>query len=171
MEITPEQKEAVALWAKEGLSLAEIQRRLDEEFSLSMTYMDVRFLVDDLELTLQDDETRSADSTIHDGGRESASEATAPDQADTPTADEEPFGNSAADLLSDEVNVEVDRLLKPGALVSGSVKFSDGMRAEWSIDQLGRLDINPGQEGYRPSPEDLRSFQEQLQRALEKKGF
>ena len=50
MEITPEQKEAVALWAKEGLSLAEIQRRLDEEFSLSMTYMDVRFLVDDLEL-------------------------------------------------------------------------------------------------------------------------
>ena len=115
MEISPEQKQAVASWAQEGLSLAEIQRRLDEEFSLSMTYMDVRFLVDDLELTLLDDKSESSATTTSEESSKGASTPFPQDQTTSVAAEEEPFADSAAELLSDEVSVEVDRLLKPGS--------------------------------------------------------
>ena len=45
MELTDTQKQAVAKWADEGLGLSEIQKNLRTEFDISMTYMDVRFLV------------------------------------------------------------------------------------------------------------------------------
>ena len=48
MDLSPSQKESVQKWASEGASIAQIQNLLKEEFSIGMTYMDVRFLVDDL---------------------------------------------------------------------------------------------------------------------------
>ena len=61
--------------------------------------------------------------------------------------------------------------MKPGAIVSGTVKFSDGVNSNWSVDQLGRLALNPSQEGYQPSAEDLQIFQKELQSALQKHGM
>ena len=52
MTLSPEQKEAITTWVAAGDNLAEIQKKLAEQFKLSMTYMDVRFLVDDLGLEL-----------------------------------------------------------------------------------------------------------------------
>jgi transposase len=54
MQLTPEQKAAVASWVTAGDNLSVVQRKLTEQFKLSLTYRDVRFLVDDLELTLKD---------------------------------------------------------------------------------------------------------------------
>ena len=70
MSLTPEQKQTVAGWVTEGDSLSVVQKKLLEEFKISMTYMDVRFLVDDLELTLKDpapkaDTRRSSQQTDH----------------------------------------------------------------------------------------------------------
>ena len=48
------QKEQVRQWAAEGAGLSEIQRRIKDEFGISMTYMDVRFLMLDLHADVRD---------------------------------------------------------------------------------------------------------------------
>ena len=50
MTLTPEQKQAISSWIAAGDNLSTVQKKLSEQFQLSMTYMDVRFLVDDLEI-------------------------------------------------------------------------------------------------------------------------
>jgi hypothetical protein len=69
------------------------------------------------------------------------------------------------------VNVTVDQLTRPGALVSGKVKFSDGKSADWFLDQTGRLGLAPAEKGYKPPPADLEKFQTSLQAELQKLGF
>ena len=48
MTLSAEQRAAVSQWIAAGDSLAAVQRKLTEELKVSMTYMEVRFLVDDL---------------------------------------------------------------------------------------------------------------------------
>ena len=52
--LTPEQKAAVASWVQAGDNLSAVQRKLAEQFKVNLTYRDVRFLVDDLDLALKD---------------------------------------------------------------------------------------------------------------------
>ena len=54
MTLTPEQQQALAGWVTAGDNLSAIQKKLAEQFQVSMTYRDVRFLVDDLNLALKD---------------------------------------------------------------------------------------------------------------------
>jgi hypothetical protein len=150
MTLTDEQKAAVAEWVRDGAGLSDVQKRLQSEFDISMTYMDVRFLVIDLELTLQ--------------------EEAEPVPEPTPEPAPEAEGAEPGALLGG-VSVEVDRLVKPGAVVSGSVVFSDGHQASWSLDQMGRLALDAGDKEYRPSEEDLAEFQTALRDALKKQGF
>src|SRR6187402_2513983 len=56
MNLNESQKQAVASWVAEGQKLSEIQNRLVAEFGARLTYMEVRFLVDDLKLKLTDPE-------------------------------------------------------------------------------------------------------------------
>ena len=56
MDITESQKVMIADWVKQGETIAIIQRKLREEMELSLTYMDVRFLVDDLNLVYSESE-------------------------------------------------------------------------------------------------------------------
>ena len=153
MDLTDEQKQAVRGWVEEGAGLSEIQKRLADELGISMTYMDVRFLVIDLGIDVQDKpDKKPAPAVDADAG------APAPSP-------------SSSGAIGGGVSVEVDRVTKPGSIVSGTVVFSDGTRASWMLDQLGRLAIDAGTPGYRPSEEDLRAFQEELRSALEKRGF
>ncbi len=166
MNLTETQKTSVAAWVAEGCGLSEIQRRLASEFEWRATFMDVRFLVLDLGLEIQDGS----------GVREQAkpeNEATEPLAEDDEAGDMEavvpeafppPTGDAA-------VSVEVDRIMKPGALVSGSVTFSDGVTAAWMLDQYGRLALDAQQPGYRPSPADIEAFQRVLQEEVAKKGY
>jgi len=71
------------------------------------------------------------------------------------------------------VTVEVDKVtLLPGALASGTVKFSDGVTGKWVVDQYGRP-ASPkfSQPGYRPSPLTARLSMQELSLALQKRGF
>ena len=52
MILSDTQKVIVAEWVQNGRSLADVQRSLREEFDISLTYMDVRFLVDDLDVKM-----------------------------------------------------------------------------------------------------------------------
>jgi len=46
-----------------------------------------------------------------------------------------------------------------GAVVSGTVTFSDGTAGKWALDQYGRLMLDTGKKGYQPSPGDVQVFQ------------
>jgi hypothetical protein len=150
MNLTDAQREQVAAWINSGVKLSDIQNRLNTEFGLKFTYMEVRFLVDDLKLTLRDSEPPTV--------------VTPPPEA-AKLAPVEP-----ASALGG-VSVIVDHLAKPGALVSGKVTFSDGQVAEWYLDQTGRLGVVPKQTGYKPSAGDVQSFQTALQAEIAKLGF
>ena len=54
MSLTDEQKTKVAAWIEEGLKPSDVQSRLESEFGLRVTYIEVRFLMDDLKLTPKD---------------------------------------------------------------------------------------------------------------------
>ncbi len=54
--LTTEQKQRVTAWVNDGLSLSDVQKRITADLGIHMTYMDVRFLVDDLNLALKEKE-------------------------------------------------------------------------------------------------------------------
>ena len=157
---TPEQLQQVARWVADGASLAEVQSRLASDFGISMTYMDVRFLVDDLGATLVDKpEPKPA---------EPLPEAVAEAPAEAPAAD--PLAEPAAPGAA-KVSVTVDTLARPGAVISGKVTFSDAQVADWYVDEMGRPGLLPATPGYRPSNEDIRQFQMLLEAEFQKRGY
>jgi hypothetical protein len=158
MNLNESQQRTVSTWVAEGLKLSEIQNRLGSELGVRLTYMEVRFLVDDLKLKLKDPEPPKAPPPPPAQPVAGAPTPPAP-VAEAPVAG---LGNVA---------VAVDQLARPGALVSGKVTFSDGIRADWYLDQTGRLGLVPQQQGYKPSPADVEQFQMALEREMAKLGF
>ena len=194
MQLTPEQKAAVASWVTAGDNLSVVQRKLTEQFKLSLTYRDVRFLVDDLELTLKDpapkvDTSDLTKATVPPPGatagapRQSGAEkkgflekakeklGLAHEAAGEPG--EEDLEEALPPSGASQVSVTVDKAtLIPGAIASGSVTFSDGVTANWVVDQYGRPGFSKiSQPGYRPTPEDGQAFMRELSAALQQRGF
>lgn len=166
MNLNESQKQAVAAWVADGQKLSEIQNRLVSEFGLRLTYMEVRFLVDDLKLKLADPEPPKAPTPPPPAAQPAA---VPPEGAVLP--DEPELAADAPAPGSGKVSVTVDQLTRPGALVSGKVKFSDGASADWYLDQTGRLGVVPQQQGYKPSALDVQEFQMALEREMVKLGF
>jgi hypothetical protein len=170
MQLTDDQKQAVRQWVKEGAGLSEIQRRLTQEFSISLTYLDVRFLVIELGVSVQEKQASSASTKLGPDKADlepGADDAELVDEDENPAAEDESWPAPGA---GGAVSVDVDRIMKPGSLVSGTVTFSDGVKASWGLDQFGRLAIDAGKQ-YRPSQQDVQSFQIELRKVLEKRGF
>ena len=69
------------------------------------------------------------------------------------------------------MKVEVDRLTRPGTLVSGTVVFSDGVSAKWAMDQYGRLMLDAANKAYKPSQPDIQAFQAELGAQLQRMGY
>ena len=168
MNLDEAQRKKVAQWVAEGLKLSEIQNRLDSELGLRMTYMEIRFLVDDLKLTPKDTEpAKVAASPLTAAG--GVPKAGAPSGAGQRGAGKSKAAEPAAPTGG--VSVSVDQLARPGAVVSGKVTFSDGNRAEWYLDQTGRLGLVPEKQGYRPPASDVQQFQMALDAELNKMGL
>jgi hypothetical protein len=165
MNLDEAQRQKVSEWIQQGLKLSEIQSRLASELGVTMTYMDVRLLVDDLKLIPKDIEPPKPSPSL-DG------------PANAPTAKPSPPGGKpghepapAKPIAGGGVSVQVDQLARPGAVVSGKVTFSDGNTAEWYFDQMGRLGLVPEQPGYRPPGADLQKFQAALESELARLGM
>ena len=199
MTLTPEQKQTVATWVEAGDNLSTVQRKLSEQFKISMTYMDVRFLVDDLGLELKNaapkvdttDVSKSAPANPAGGGAPSPRAASAPpakkgfldklkekvgvgggDDEDELPADD--MANAADTMPAPPVGgvtVDLDRIVRPGAVVSGTVTFSDGVSGKWALDQAGRLMLDTGNPGYKPAPMDVQDFQRELSALLQRHGM
>lgn len=142
-QLTEEQTQALHQCAADGGSMSDIQRLLKDQFGISITYMDTRFLVLDLGIQL-----------IEEKPAEPAQEE--PKLAPSPTG---------------KVTATLDSITRPGALVSGTVTFSDGEKAIWVLDQAGRPGLDPDTPGYRPSQQDIIEFQTQLRDLIQKSGF
>jgi hypothetical protein len=198
MTLTPEQKATVASWVAAGDNLSAVQKKLSEQLKISMTYRDVRFLVDDLNLELKDaapkvdtnDVTKAQvpkpaaplpeKKSMLDHLKEKVGLGGAPTAQGNDDEDELPAEDyPAEDALPDEatpaapgnISVELDRIMRPGTVVSGTVTFSDGVSGKWALDQYGRLMLDTGQPGYKPSAPDVQAFQRELQTQLQRQGF
>jgi len=142
-KLTTEQIDSLKRLATQGATMSDLQRHLKEDFGISITYMDTRFLVLDLGIELLE-ETKE---------------------------ETKPAEEKAEPAPAGKVSVTLDNLTLPGALVSGKVTFSDGETAVWMLDQMGRPGLDPDTAGYRPTQEDIMEFQVQLRGLLQKSGF
>jgi hypothetical protein len=169
MSLSADQTQSVAQWVRDGATLSDVQKRINDEFKISMTYMDVRFLVDDLDLTLIDP-TPKADAA--DVTKERAKPPLAAADADDADANAEiPFDDLPTAIGSVDVMVD-GSTLNPNALASGTVSFSDGVTGKWIVDHQGRPGFTEvSQIGYQPTPEDAQAFMQQLGTALRAKGL
>jgi hypothetical protein len=119
MSLTPEQKAAVASWVAAGDNLSAVQKKLIEQFQISMTYRDVRFLVDDLDLALKDPAPKVDTSDVSKTpppAAKPAAPAKAPEKKGLLEKAKEKLGltkeESAAD---DELPPDADAALAPDA--------------------------------------------------------
>ncbi|HNX35022.1 MAG TPA: hypothetical protein PKM57_10365 [Kiritimatiellia bacterium] len=175
MELSEQQRQAVKEWVAAGSSLSDVQKNLKSEFGITATYIDVRLLVLEIGAEVKDKPAPKPPKT------EAPKPAAAPQ--DDPYADEfedepglPPAGGAEEAPLPEgaaagKVAMTLDRLVVPGAMVSGDVTFSDGVKARWLIDQYGRFGLEPSTPGYRPSPADLQAFQTQLRLELQRHGY
>jgi hypothetical protein len=164
MTLDDTQRKKVAQWIAEGMKLSEIQNRIASELGVRMTYMDVRFLVDDLKLTPKD----------IDPPKPILPPTPPPPPAALPAVPGSALKLDSAPAPEGSVSgvsVVVDQLARPGAVVSGKVTFSDGKKADWYIDQTGRLGLAPQEAGYRPPAADVQQFQIALEAELAKMGM
>lgn len=165
MAFTDEQKKTIASWIEEGAKPADVQARLEKEFEVRMTYMEVRFLIDDLKLMPKDPTPPPApEPPAEPEAVAPAEEAIAPD---TLPAEE----GEIPTLGGGNVTVKVDDITRPGAMVSGRATFSDGVTSEWYLDQYGRLGMIPATPGYRPPQQDIMTFQAALEKELVRLGL
>lgn len=188
MTLSPEQKQAVSEWVAAGDNLSAIQKKLSEQFKISMTYMDVRFLVDDLNLALKDaapkadasDVSKTAAPARQPAHPAGAAEPMDPD-SDLPPEEELPEDAELDEAIPPDasptgpssLSVTVDKVtLLPSALASGTVTFSDGVTGKWIVDNYGRPGFTEvSKPGYRPSAADAQAFMQELSAALQKRGY
>lgn len=183
MKLAPEQAQAVKSWIAAGASIADVQKRLLETFTLSLTYRDTRFLIDDLGLDIQAPAPKPAappPPPAAPGAPKPPAAAQNPAAAEAELVDEdEAFDDTAEDFPAEapapagpsSVKVEIDRVMRPGTVVSGAVTFSDGKTGKWALDQYGRLMFEGSTPGYRPAPADLQVFQRELSAVLQRQGY
>lgn len=161
-------KQAVRAWLQEGLPLAEIQKRLAAELGVHLTYMELKLAVSELDVLPKDQEPAVVPELPKTPAANANARAGAPGQAASPPPAAAP---TAPPPTPGKVSVTVDQLTRPGALVSGQVQFSDGTKAAWYLDEMGRLGMVAPEPGYRPPAADIPAFQAALDRELSRLGL
>jgi hypothetical protein len=176
--LSPEQKETVAGWVAAGDNLSQIQKKLIEHLKVSLTYMDVRFLVDDLNLNLKDAAPK-LDTTLQKSAPPPPADPMGLGQNAPAPADGSADGAAELDPLDDlpagggNVTVAVDKVtLIPGAMASGTVTFGDGVTGKWIVDNYGRPGFTEvSKPDYRPTPADAQAFMQELSAAMQRRGM
>lgn len=145
-----ERNQLIASKLGEGMSLSDLQKLLAHEYGIRMTYLDLRLLAAELPVKWAKPEAPKRPDPV---------KATVIDDDDDPAADDD-------DLPPTRTTVTVSKLVRPGMAMSGDVVFASGAKAEWFLDTTGRLGLTPSAGSSRPTQDDLREFQIELQRKL-----
>ncbi len=127
-----------------GVKLTDIQDILKEEHSINMTFLDLRLMAAELE---------NVDWGKHD-----------PKQPDP--EDEVPVEVPVGDGVT---TVEVSKLVRPGSVANGSVKFASGASADWLLTQQGQISLENSV--GEPTSSDIEDFQVKLQEVLTSPGY
>lgn len=137
-----ELKMTVARYLSEGVSLSDIQAKLDADHHYKIKFFDLRMLAAELENV--DWEQFSPKK-----------KEPAPESEIVP---ESPSAGNGQTLVT------VSKLVRPGMAASGSVTFASGATADWYVDSYGR----PGLENPvgQPTEEDVKLFMPELQKVL-----
>ena len=178
MNLSPEQQELVRAWAAQGDSISDIQTKLASECGVHLSYMDTRFLLLDLSVTLAEKNAKKSGpppapaAPAPEPGEPDGYGAVPPLPGEAPEAEplpeEAPAAPEPPAASAGAVQVEMARIQRPGFAISGSVAFSDGVKGEWGLDNYGRLSfVFPDNKGYRPSAADQQAFMEKLRGLLE----
>ena len=128
----------------EDLTLNEIHKILADQHSVKMTFMELRLLsseIEDMDWGKFDPKVEKDDD----------------DEDETPKEPE---------ILSG-TQIEISKIQRPGAMVSGSVTFISGLKGEWHIDSMGQLGLNMADEDAQPTEEDMQDFQMELRRKIQ----
>ena len=162
-----DQIKQIKAWADQGLKLSIIQSNIAQHFDVHLTYLDTRFLIDDLSIELKEPEKKKPPVDLE--SPELATEPLSPptDNETSTLEDVSPESDNAAK----KVTVSTDPIQRPGRITGGTVTFSDGITAEWQIDNLGQLGLISKQKGYQPPPADIPEFEIALQKELQKQGI
>ena len=154
MNNSAEIKKFMAEKIAEKISLSEIQSMVNEKFNTKMTFMDIRILASELELDWRrrEEEEKAAETEKEAEKEESTT------NSDTENAENTPG----------KTTVELNKIVRPGALASGSVHFASGVYAEWYIDNNGRLGLDKVK-GGKPTEQDIDDFQVEMQKIFAEK--
>lgn len=142
-----ERNQFIAEKLNAGIKLSDIQKLLEKEHGIRISYFDLRMIATDLEVNWKK--------------LEPAKKPEAPKPAE---AVPEPAATG-------KTVVSVSKLVRPGAMVSGEATFKSGARAEWWIDQTGRPGMAPLPGSPKPTQEDVQDFIPELQQVLAKSGY
>ena len=168
-EIEMSIKRLMAEKLQSGESLSEIQKLVNEKFSLRMTYMEIRILASELESI----DWKALDPRAQAEAAKRAKEATEKTaaenaDADSPAAANAPEAEAPQGVVTaGKTVVELSKIVRPGMMLSGTVKFASGSTAEWYVDQLGRLGLE-NLKGEKPPQEDIEAFQIELENVARK---
>lgn len=152
MKLSKDQEALLRKDIAEGKTLAQIQEAL-QQAGAQMTYMELRFLLDDLGLTVAEKPEPKKQAAAIDTP---VGAAAMPDE-DNPTD-------------TGGVQVTMDSVVRPGTIVSGSATFTDRVTVQWQLDQMGRLGLIGAPKGYQPPASDLPEFQQKLREMLESRA-
>ena len=164
MALTNELRHVVKQWVDQGLGLSQVQTKIKSEFGVSLTFLETRVLVSELGAQVKDKPEPKKPAPPPQPAQ--------PEAEDLDAMEEEAPAAAAPDgLIGGKVTVSLDRVVRAGAVVSGDVTFSDGTRAKWMLDQMGRLGLDGTKPGYRPPAQDIQEFQNQLRSLLQTRGY
>ena len=162
-------KRLMAEKLQSGESLSEIQKLVNEKFSLHMTYMEIRILASELESIDWKALDPRAQAEAAKRAKEEAEKLAAENaETDSTTAKDAPEAEAPQGAIpTGKTVVELSKIARPGMMLSGTVKFASGSMAEWYVDQLGRLGLE-NLKGEKPTQEDIEVFQIELENVARK---
>ena len=176
MKLTEDQITTIKSWIESGDDLGKIQNQINESFDINLTYLETRFLLSDLKIELNEDEEEEEEEPVDETLAEIQDSDNITENTEEPEQQETPSGDPEKEETDEgaqptNINVSVDSITQPQCVISGKVTFSDGQLASWWFDQMGQLGLNPDQEGYTPSREDVAVFQVELRNVLAEQGL
>ena len=139
-----ELKKIIKAHLDEDLTLNEIHKILADEHQVKMTFMDLRLL--------------SSEIDDMDWGKFDPKVEVEEEDEQTETVPPEPVSST---------QIEISKIQRPGAMMSGSVTFLSGLKGEWYIDSMGQLGLNMANENDQPTEEDMMDFQTELRNKVQ----
>ena len=151
--LSEEQISQIKTWVEEGDGFSEIQRKLRDDFHVRITYLETRFLLEDLKIELKPVPVPVVEEPVEDPGTD---------------LEADPAGEPDAEGYA---KVTMDALLRPGAIISGKVDFGGGHTAAWWLDQMGRLGMDASDPTFKPSDAQMLTFQSELRLLIQRNGL